>query len=260
MVKRGDTLIEVTLAVGIFSMIAVAVVATMSSGTTNAQTALETTLARAEIDAQAEALRFIQTSASAKKPGFDSLWKAILNKAHNATNSSEDDATNNWDDLKDAITNFAPSSCSELYNTENANNISEQNAFIIDTSTLGEFITQAPSDTSDLLSPSGPSASSSSLTPLISAKSDTGDSDSSNINPSFSQATTYPRVYKENVTVKAEGLYVVAVKDSGARVISANAESQAFYDFYIHACWDTSNSDHPSTISTVIRLLGESKQ
>jgi type II secretory pathway pseudopilin PulG len=67
MVKRGDTLIEVTLAVGIFSMIAVAVVATMSSGTTNAQTALETTLARAEIDAQAEALRFIQTSASANK-------------------------------------------------------------------------------------------------------------------------------------------------------------------------------------------------
>lgn len=242
MVKRGDTLIEVTLAVGIFSMIAVAVVATMSSGTTNAQTALETTLARAEIDAQAEALRFIQTSASANKPGFDSLWNEILSKADNA---------NRTDVVKNAITSFAPSSCSELYNTENANNISEQNAFIIDTSTLGEFITQAPSDTFDSLSPSGPGASSSSLTPLISAN----DPDSPD---SFSQAITYPRVYKENDTVKAEGLYVVAVKDSGARVISANnAKSQAFYDFYIHACWDTSNSDHPSTISTVIRLLGE---
>ena len=247
MVKRGDTLIEVTLAVGIFSMIAVAVVATMSSGTTNAQTALETTLARAEIDAQAEALRFIQTSASANKPGFDNLWNEILSKADNANRS---------EDVKNAITNFAPSSCSELYNDENAS-IYEQNAFFIDTSTLGEFITQAPSDTSGSLIPSGPSASSSSLTPLISARSDTGDPDSSNVNPSFSQATTYPRVYKENNTVKAEGLYVVAVKDSGARVISANAESQAFYDFYIHACWDTSNSDHPSTISTVIRLLGK---
>lgn len=242
MVKRGDTLIEVTLAVGIFSMIAVAVVATMSSGTTNAQTALETTLARAEIDAQAEALRFIQTSASANKPGFDSLWNEILSKADNA---------NRTDVVKNAITNFAPSSCSELYNTENDNNIYEQNAFFIDIPTLGEFITQTPPDTSDSLSPSGPSASSSSLTPLISAN----DPDS---HDSFSQATTYPRVYKENDTVKAEGLYVVAVKDSGARVISANAESQAFYDFYIHACWDTSNSDHPSTISTVIRLLGES--
>lgn len=243
MVKRGDTLIEVTLAVGIFSMIAVAVVATMSSGTTNAQTALETTLARAEIDAQAEALRFIQTSASANKPGFDNLWNEILSKADNANRS---------EDVKNAITNFAPSSCSELYNAENTNNIYYQNAFFIDTSTLGEFITQASSDTSDLLNPSGPSASSSSLTPLISAN----DLDSPD---SFSQATTYPRVYKENVIVKAEGLYVVAVKDSGARVISPNnAESQAFYDFYIHACWDTSNSDHPSTISTVIRLLGKS--
>lgn len=242
MVKRGDTLIEVTLAVGIFSMIAVAVVATMSSGTTNAQTALETTLARAEIDAQAEALRFIQTSASANKPGFDDLWDEILNKADNANRS---------EDVKNAITNFAPSSCSELYNDENAS-IYEQNAFFIDTSTLGEFITQAPSDTFDSLSPSGPGASSSSLTPLISAN----DPDSPD---SFSQAITYPRVYKENDTVKAEGLYVVAVKDSGARVISANnAESQAFYDFYIHACWDTSNSDHSSTISTVIRLLGKS--
>ena len=241
MVKRGDTLIEVTLAVGIFSMIAVAVVATMSSGTTNAQTALETTLARAEIDAQAEALRFIQTSASANKPGFDDLWDEILNKADNANRS---------EDVKNAITNFAPSSCSELYNDENAS-IYEQNAFFIDTSTLGEFITQASSDTFDSLSPSGPSASSSSLTPLISAN----DPDSPD---SFSQAITYPRVYKENDTVKAEGLYVVAVKDSGARVISPNnAESQAFYDFYIHACWDTSNSDHPSTISTVIRLLGK---
>ncbi len=252
MVKRGDTLIEVTLAVGIFSMIAVAVVATMSSGTTNAQTALETTLARAEIDAQAEALRFIQTSASANKPGFNDLWNEILNKADNANRS---------DVVKNTITNFAPSSCSELYDTENTNNISGQNAFIIDTSTLGEFITQASSDTFDSLSPSGPSASSSSLTPLISAKSDTGGPDSSNVNPSFSQAITYPRVYKENNTVKAEGLYVVAVKDSGAKVISANNDKpQAFYDFYIHACWDTSNSDHPSTISTVIRLLGKSKQ
>ena len=244
MAKRGDTLIEVTLAVGIFSMIAVAVVATMSSGTTNAQTALETTLARAEIDAQAEALRFIQTSASANKSDkIIKLWDGILGKAHGS----------NEEIVKNAITNFAPSSCSELYNTENANanNIYNQNAFIIDISTLGEFITQAPSNTFNSLNPSGPSASSSSLTPLISAN----DPDSPE---SFSQATTYPRVYKENNTVKAEGLYVVAVKDSGAKIISPNnAKSQAFYDFYIHACWDTSNSDHPSTISTVIRLLGK---
>ena len=32
MVKKGDTLIEVTLAVGIFSMVAIAIVAVMSGG------------------------------------------------------------------------------------------------------------------------------------------------------------------------------------------------------------------------------------
>ena len=69
--KRGDTLIEVMLAVGIFSMVAVAVVAVMSGGTSSAQTALETTLAREEIDAQAEALRFIQASYIADKNSGD---------------------------------------------------------------------------------------------------------------------------------------------------------------------------------------------
>ena len=62
MVKKGDTLIEVLLAVGIFSMIAISVVAVMSGGTSSAQTALETTLTREEIDAQAEALRYIHDS------------------------------------------------------------------------------------------------------------------------------------------------------------------------------------------------------
>ena len=62
MIKKGDTLVEVTLAVGIFSMIAIAVVAVMSNGTSESQTALETTLAREEIDTQVEALRFIQAA------------------------------------------------------------------------------------------------------------------------------------------------------------------------------------------------------
>ena len=80
MVKKGDTLIEVTLAVGIFSMIAVAIAAVMSSGTAGAQTALETTLTREEIDTQAEAIRFIQTSYSTNKNStednkFYQLWR-----------------------------------------------------------------------------------------------------------------------------------------------------------------------------------------
>ena len=75
--KRGDTLIEVMLAVGIFSMVAVAVVAVMSGGTSSAQTALETTLAREEINTQAEALRFIQSSYIAEKDNENGIEKII---------------------------------------------------------------------------------------------------------------------------------------------------------------------------------------
>ena len=87
MVKKGDTLIEVLLAVGIFSMIAISVVAVMSGGTSSAQTALETTLAREEIDAQAEALRYIHSSYINDKNSDDanlptvSLWRTITSNA-----------------------------------------------------------------------------------------------------------------------------------------------------------------------------------
>ena len=85
MVKKGDTLIEVLLAVGIFSMIAISVVAIMSGGTSSAQTALETTLAREEIDAQAEALRYIHSSYINEKNSDNAslssvaLWRRITN-------------------------------------------------------------------------------------------------------------------------------------------------------------------------------------
>ena len=87
MVKKGDTLIEVLLAVGIFSMIAISVVAVMSGGTSEAQLALETTLTREEIDAQAEALRYIHDSYISDKNSENSnlptvnLWKRITGNA-----------------------------------------------------------------------------------------------------------------------------------------------------------------------------------
>ena len=60
--KEGDTLVEVSIAIGIFSMVAIAAVAVMSGSASSAQTALETTLAREEIDVQAEAPRFIHSA------------------------------------------------------------------------------------------------------------------------------------------------------------------------------------------------------
>lgn len=59
---RGDTLIEVLFAITMFSAVAVGSLSIMNQGSGIAQKALEITLVREEIDAQAEALRFLNSS------------------------------------------------------------------------------------------------------------------------------------------------------------------------------------------------------
>lgn len=59
---RGDTIIEVLFAITVFSLLAVGSLAIMNQGTAAAQRSLELTLVRQQIDSQAEALRYIQTS------------------------------------------------------------------------------------------------------------------------------------------------------------------------------------------------------
>ncbi len=57
--QRGDTIIEVLFATTIFSMIAVGGLSIMNQGTAIAQRALEIGLVRQQIDAQADALRYL---------------------------------------------------------------------------------------------------------------------------------------------------------------------------------------------------------
>ncbi|MBQ1298404.1 hypothetical protein IIY24_01000 [Candidatus Saccharibacteria bacterium] len=238
--RKGDTLIEVMLAVGIFSMIAVAIVSVMSEGTSSAQTALETTLTREEIDTQAEALRFIQTSYIADRNSasekYQKIWETITEKA---IDLSEPSANAN----QNAFLQFSPSSCGELY----SDTWVKEKAFIIDPRALGDK---------------------------------EGDVDvvKSFSDEVFKEATTYPRlVYASNGTIEnsdslvkdkdtadynlyqAEGIYIIGVKDPGNTRkidnIDLNATQSAYYDFYIRACWYGSDANEPSTISTVIRLF-----
>ena len=60
--NRGDTLIEVLFATAIFGLIAVGGLAIMNQGLSASQRALEITLVRNEVDAQAETLRFLNAS------------------------------------------------------------------------------------------------------------------------------------------------------------------------------------------------------
>lgn len=58
--QRGDTIIEVLLAITIFSMLSIGSMTIMNQGTNAAQRSLEITQVRQQIDAQAEALRAAQ--------------------------------------------------------------------------------------------------------------------------------------------------------------------------------------------------------
>lgn len=57
--ERGDTIIEVVFAFIIFSMVAIGSLAIMNQGIATGERALEVDLVRNEVNAQAEALRFI---------------------------------------------------------------------------------------------------------------------------------------------------------------------------------------------------------
>ena len=247
--KKGDTLIEVVLAVGIFSMVAVAIVAVMSGGTSSAQAALETTLAREEIDTQAEALRFIHSSYIASKNAKDKdtpiikLWNAIASRAINLKDKT--------DAAKQAVTHFEPTSCQELYRQVNPSDtyVDNTKSFIINPRKLGD---KNPTDA------------------IVGFN-----------NNQFHEASTYPRlIYSNNSNqnddqsgladtsstygnlYRAEGIYIVAVKDNETTSLYNTDKldtervkhASAFYDFYIRTCWYGTDAEEPSTISTVIRL------
>lgn len=255
--KRGDTLVEVTIAIGIFSMIAIAVVAVMSSGTSGAQTALETTLTREEIDTQAEALRFIQTAYAANRNetennNYASLWRTITNNVIDISSLANEN-------YKEEILQYHPDNCSEMYNNREISN----RAFVINPRTLGTFV---PNETS--------------IDSYINSVYITHNRENSESKNILTTATIYPRLVfsssssedtllsdsSGNTLEYAEGIYVIAVKDSNTTAIAGKSyntgsydpgninKTPAFYDFYIRTCWYGTDADEPSTISTVIRL------
>ena len=245
--KHGDTLVEVTIAIGIFSMIAIAVASVMSSGVSSSQTALETTLAREEIDAQADALRFLQSSYVSSKRFEDvkndyqdstnpnrAIWGQIVDRVNSVETINPSDET-------PSVEQFSPADCDSLYNKDFEDSLYAQKAFILDLKNL--------SDSTKAVIASDPN--------------NAGDGSP------FATAQTYPRVAfsnKENdqnlITItgtgsslyKAYGIYIVGVQDPKTTNISGNTNTSAYYDFYIRTCWYGTNANRPSTISTVVRL------
>lgn len=75
--QRGDTIIEVIMAVTIFSFVAVGTMTIMNKGVSAAQRSLEVTLVRQQLDAQAEMLRFVHDRAKEDVPSYVTLWQNV---------------------------------------------------------------------------------------------------------------------------------------------------------------------------------------
>lgn len=243
---KGDTLIEVALAIGIFSLVAITVVSVVSASLTGAQSALETTVTREELDAQAEALRFIHDSyvsgSQSKKITeniYGKLWKAITNRAVTEDNPK-------------AVLNYNPETCANTYNGNTGllnDAVTGANPFIINTRELNT------ADPDKVIV-----ANNSSYTSGV-----------------FYQASTYPRIvygdvigsgsdgddFYSQVTSdytkikRVEGIFITVVsgksdivKDGGATI----QNETSYYDFYIHSCWMPPNASRASAVSTVVRL------
>ena len=124
--KRGDTIIEVLLASAVFGFIAVLTVTLMNSGLRTAQANLQLTMARNEVNAQAEALRYIHN--------------AYTNSPGSGTGNSSTTAWNQYKELWETVVSGVTSSytraddglsCSEVYAEE-----INSSSFVLNTAAL----------------------------------------------------------------------------------------------------------------------------
>lgn len=80
---RGDTIVEVMVAFAIFALLAVGTISIMNRGTQTAERALEVTLVREQIDAQANMLRYVRDAVSSDA----TVWQNITSGSRVTTQS-----------------------------------------------------------------------------------------------------------------------------------------------------------------------------
>ena len=238
--RRGDTLVEVMFSITVFALIAVISINLMNSGVNTAQASLEITMARNEIDAQAEALRFIQNSYLAERElvedarQFDVLWRAITDRTGQDSSNSPR--------IVESFTNI--SNCTEAYTDMLGDNV---NFFILNTRLIQpKFLSYDSMLYDDTF-----------ISNIIV---------SANAGDRLQPPSLFPRIIYGNgstdneigiqesvqfrTIVRAEGIWIITVLSNDA----ADHKPPEFYDFYIRACWHAPGRNVPSTIGTVVRL------
>lgn len=87
--QRGDTIIEVLLAFAVFSLVSVGSMVVMNQGTNASQRALEITMVREQVDAQADALRAAQQAFTVATPNSHPEWNNIALQTNNSSHFND---------------------------------------------------------------------------------------------------------------------------------------------------------------------------
>lgn len=263
--KRGDTFIEVMFAFAIFSFVAIITLATMSVGLSTGENSLELTTARNELNAQAEALRFIHSSyiseltlpecknnssIQEKCQQYKGLWEDLISDEHVVASNASLSATNRL------TIEYPLRICETAYDDSSPNSLVKNRAFVINTRQLlarnnlhegniNYSNTDAVVRASSMSNPNNlfhPATLNARI--IYSASTGVDGKDGGNNSTSGVQSPVeYTRI------ARVEGIWVIAVREStnlGAR--------PKYYDFYIQTCWNGSNSNTPTSLDTIVRL------
>lgn len=273
--RKGDTLIEVTMAIAVFSLVSVISINLMDRGVSIIQGTLELTMTRNEIDAQAEALRYIQNSFLSERELVKSgskgtLWQEYFNMWRRLT-----DTQNGLNNDPRTISTFPTSSCSDYYNgstskSDSVHTVATDKAFVINTRSIdptdptGTIVASSDTTTSTLFhetplyprlvfSAAKVTTGSNTGDDAVGQTNGTGDN-SSNLLNEGGEGSVYDTVYA------AEGIWIIATRDvtnvptTVTDVSELEKYTPQFFDFHIRSCWNAPGDNYPSSIATIIRL------
>lgn len=258
--RRGDTLIEVMLSISVFAVVAMLSINMMNDGINTAQRTLETAMARNEIDAQAEALRFIHQSYVAERQktssesGFKQLWESIISHAVRPKDIEDDE-----DDLKDGgLTAFDINnmdSCSIAYSNSSNGHFAKYKSFVMNTRlVLPDANKKNPKylniDYGALLNgeivvDKSRLAESELYPRVIYKKNNSSASTTDGLN--IDDGDAVDNLY--NLVASAEGIWIDVAGNNQNNPLRSD-----FFDFYIRTCWQSAGTRVPSTLTTVVRL------
>ena len=257
--RRGDTLVEVAFAIAIFALVSIICINVMNAGLNSAQNSLEASMARNEIDAQAEAIRFVHNAFTLEREEVieNQQYRDLWDKLSRDGNSGVSGGMAN--DAK-SLPELSVSACSEIYDQNNPKSIFNSNltAFVMNTRMI---------DPQDQTFNNG-------VRDLDKIVVSTKNLDAENI---FTETPLYPRllfadsVNGSNVSdansdselaelkeyrylARAEGIWVIAIRDETKSSQTSTQLIPEFFDFHIRTCWYGPGGTRPNTIGTIVRL------